>query len=193
MDFLETSSLPNNNYKKLFDKFSNINTIQVEEWKKPELLGYFCKKYFDTYQTKYSFKFNSPTPSKCFEIFQIGSLCLKLSSDPKILKNYIDWMFENYVPKAKRKLTSISFLTKDENLTHYKLNVLSNQTNQALNRSTNLPLDIKEILLSYGISIQNYAELAFLYNISPEPDNVSKAKSKLELNGFDPKVLERIK
>jgi hypothetical protein len=57
---------PNDKYKQFFEKFKDIDTLSVESWKPTHLIGYFCKKYEEQYQTKYKFKFNSPLPTICF-------------------------------------------------------------------------------------------------------------------------------
>ena len=188
----ELSSIPNDNYRKLFEKFKRIEFVKVEEWKKPEILGYFCKKYFEYYQTNYTFKFNVPQPSKCFEIFMVSSLAGKLSSDPNILKKYIDWSFVECVPKAKRKLTSISFLNKEDVLAHYKMNVLSFSHAPKLNRSSELNEDIKKIVDSFNLSIRTYGDLAFLYNMNEAPDNVKTFLQEVEKNGVSKSLIESI-
>src|ERR1017187_6952153 len=118
------TDLPNEKYKKFFATFDEIETIDVSQWRPSHVLGYFCKKYKDTYGVPYRFKFNSPSPPKCFEIFQVKRLCMLLSSNPTILKGYIDWIYENKVVKAKRRLTSISFMTNEGVVQDYKMNVL---------------------------------------------------------------------
>lgn len=188
----ELSTIPNNNYKKLFEKFKGIHTVPVSEWKKPEVLGYFCKKYFDHYQSNYVFKFNVPTPSKCFEVWQVSSLAGKLSADPLILKTYIDWAFQEVVPRAKRKLTSISFLNKEDTLTHYKMNVLQNTVQARLDRSSQLPSNIKEVFSKAGAAINTYGELAFIYKMSDVPENILSSINQIEQDGFNKSIIESI-
>jgi len=188
----ELSSIPNDNYRKLFDKFKRIETVQVSEWKKPEVLGYFCKKYYDYYQSKYNFKFNTPQPSKCFEIFMVSSLAGKLSSDPIILKNYIDWSFKEVVPKAKRKLTSISFLNKDDVLSFYKMNVLNFSSAVKINRASELNDDVKNLVSKFNLNIKTYGELAFLYNMENAPDSVVNLLHEVEKFGISKLIIESI-
>jgi hypothetical protein len=182
---------PNDQYKKFFEKFSEINTIKCEEWKPVHLLAYFVSKYSKHYQTNYSFKYNNPAPSKCFEIFQVKRLASMLSSKPNILKEYIDWIFEQKIIKAKRRITSISFLTKEDNVKDYKLNVLFNP-NQIIDRTTNLPDNYKSLFSEIGTKVNNYGELAFLYQMTDMPFEMVGAFQKLEASGFDLKLLENI-
>src|ERR1700690_3719454 len=102
----ELTDIPNEKYRKFFEKFKEIDTLRVDEWKVVHILSYFCKKYKETYGVDYKFKFNSPAPSKCFEIFQVKKLAYMLTEQPKLLRDYIDWIYLNKVVKAKRRLTS---------------------------------------------------------------------------------------
>jgi hypothetical protein len=192
-DDLTLSKIPNDRYRKLFERFKEIDTLPVVEWKKHHLLAYFCHKYKEAYNLEYVWKFNTPAPSKCFEVWQISSLAGKLSAQPKILKHYIDWVFENVVPFAKRRLTSISFLTKEETVTDYKRKVLwVEQTGDNIDRSAALQDKYIEILVSAGIDIKTYGDLAFITQTNPIQDNVLEAITKMEEIGFDREALKRI-
>ena len=134
------SDAPNENYKKFFDKFAEIETLKPSDFKPVHLIAYFCKKYKQHHGKDYKFKYNSPAPSKCYEIFRVRSLGQMLTSDPTLLKNYIDWIFENKIVKAKRRITSISFLTHEEYMNEYKFNVLLAQNDDNnISRTTPLP------------------------------------------------------
>lgn len=184
---------PNDKYRKFFEKFPEIETLDVSEWKPLHILSYFCKKYQEQYNVKYSFKFNTPLPSKCFEIFQVKRLGMLLSSNPKILKEYIDWVYDKKVIKAKRRLTSISFMTNEGVTQEYKINVLlSNNISTNIDRSTPLPDNYKEAFQEAGTSIQTYGELCFISQMEPMPFELVGAFVKIEGLGFNKEVLERI-
>jgi hypothetical protein len=188
----ELTSIPNEKYGKFFAKFAEIDTLDVTQWKVAHILGYFCKKYHETYGLDYPWKFNHQNPNKCFEVWQFNTLCAKLSANPKILKEYIDWAYQNLVPKAKRRFTSISFLTRDEVVNPYKMNILlGGKRNLNIDRSSELPEQYREIFRDIGIFIGNYGELAFLAHMSLTPRMV-EAFQKLEDLGFDKEILERI-
>lgn len=189
----ELTDAPNDQYQKFFDKFKEIETLDASEFKPVHLLAYFCKKYFDTYKVKYQFKFNSPSPNKCFEVFQIKKLASMLTANPKLLKEYIDWIYENKVIKAKRRLTSISFMTNEGVVNEYKMNVLlAGKKNLNVDRSTPLPDKFKIIFQSAGVTINNYGELAFLSQMSDMPSPLVLAFEKAEQEGFDKEILGRI-
>jgi hypothetical protein len=189
----ELTDYPNEQYKKFFDKFKEIETLDVAEWKPTHLLSYFCKKYKETYNTDYKFKFNSPSPSKCFEVFQIKKLAMSLTSNPKLLRDYIDWVYLNKVVKAKRRLTSISFMTNDGIVNEYKMNVLlSGKQNLNVDRSTPLPEKYKFIFAESGTKINTYGDLAFVSQMDPMSPELFAAIQKIEELGFDKNILSRI-
>lgn len=190
----DLTPIPNDKYKKFFEKFAEIDTLDVSQWKVAHILGYFCKKYKQTYGIDYSWKFNNQSPSKCFEVWQANTLAAKLSANPKILRDYIDWVYEKYVPKTKARFRSISFITKDEIVQDYKMNVLlAGQKNLQVDRSTQLPPNYIEIMSEIGgVNVTTYGDLAFLSHMDPMPDNVAKAMEKLAEFGLDQGVLRRI-
>jgi hypothetical protein len=190
----ELTAIPNDKYRKFFDKFAEIETLDVSQWKVAHLLGFFCKKYKETYGIDYSWKFNNQSPSKSFEVWQMNTLAAKLSANPKILRDYINWAYQNIVPKAKRRLTSISFLTKDEVVNDYKLNVLlAGQRNSNVDRSASLPTIYQDILQqTAGITISTYGDLAFISQAEPLLDNIILALDQMVEAGFDREVLKRI-
>jgi hypothetical protein len=190
----ELTTIPNDKYKKFFDKFAEIGTLDVTQWKTAHILGYFCKKYKDTYGMDYSWKFNNPSPAKCFEVWQANTLAAKLSANPKILRDYIDWVYQTYVPRTKARFRSVSFITKDEIVQDYKMNVLlAGQKNLQVDRSTALPSNYSDILREVaGLNISTYGDLAFISQMDPMPDNLVKAMERLSEFGLDKEVLKRI-
>lgn len=186
----ELNSYPNDKYKKFFDKFKEIETLDISQWKIAHLLAFFSKKYKEVYNLNYSWKFNTPSPSKCFEVWQMNTLASKLSSNPKILKEYIDWAFENIAKKSKRRLTSISFMTSDPIVIDYKMKYLFSNKPTSISRTLDLPIEYKNILA--GLNINTYGDLAFIHQMSDMPDNIKLALNKLQNSGFDLSILEKI-
>lgn len=187
------SDLPNEKYVKFFATFNEINVLEVSQWKAVHLIGYFSKKYYETYNTQYQFKFNTPSPSKCFEVFQIKRLAMVLSSNPQILKDYIDWLFLNKVVKAKRRLTSIAFMTAEGVVNEYKVNILLNNKNSSkIDRSTPLPEKYKNVFIEAGSNLNTYGELAFILQMSPLPNELEIALDKIQQIGFDKEILSKI-
>jgi hypothetical protein len=190
----ELTAIPNDKYRKFFDKFAEIETLDVSQWKVAHILGYFCKRYKEALGTDYVWKFNNPSPTKCFEVWQANTLAAKLSANPKILKDYIDWAFDTLVKGKKYKPRSISFLTKEEVVIPYKMNVLLvGQRNSNVDRSASLPTIYQDILQqTAGITISTYGDLAFISQAEPLPDNIILALDQMVEAGFDREVLKRI-
>jgi hypothetical protein len=188
----QLTDLPNEKWKQFFAKFPEIETLDVEQWKPVHILAYFCKKYQDQYGVKYQFKFNSPTPLKSFEVFQVKKMAMLLSSSPKILKEYIDWVYLNKVVKAKRRLTSISFMTNEGVTGEYKMNVLlAGKKNLNVDRTTPLPTKYVDVFQDIGISVSSYGDLAFLNQMEPTPE-LTSAFERINDLGFDKEILGRI-
>src|ERR1019366_4582444 len=151
---IELTALPNEKYKKFFERFKEIETIDLVNWKSIHVLAYFCQKYKAAFNVDYQFKFNHPTPNKSYEIFRVNALSMKLSSNPVILKGYIDWIFSEKIKGAKRRFTSISFLTNEDALNFYKVNFL---LAPKITRSNNLLLPGSP----QWDGIKTYGDLAF--------------------------------
>jgi len=183
---------PNDNYRKFFEKFKEIEALDVVQWKPLHLIAYFAKKYYDTYGVKYRFKFNNPAPSKCFETFQIKKLASMLTAQPNLLKEYIDWVYENKVVKAKRRLTSISFMTVEGIVNEYKFNVLLNsKRDNTIERATPLPQKYKEVFFSIGQQVETYGDLAFLSQIK-DNELIINAFNDIKELGLDISILSRV-
>jgi len=191
----ELSDIPNDKYKKFFIKFEEIKTLPVQNWKPVHLLGFFISKFQETFGAPYQFKFNSPSPSKCFEVFHIKKLGSVLSSKPNTLKEYINWIFEEKVGIDGKKFRSISFLTNEDIVKEYKLKMMSKSK---IDRTTLLPNQIKECFAKFP-DINTYGDLAFyrqaLLN-SSDMDTVRQwlvALDKATDNGLDVEILRTIK
>lgn len=179
-------------YQSFFKKLEEVNNIAVKDWKVTELLGYFCQKYQEYYHFKFTFSFNG-VPSKCYEMVQMKKLANMLSSDPEILKHYIDWIFEKKVKERKRKISSLGYLTNVGLVNEYKFAYL---LKPQITRSSILSPRYLNIIKESGIEITTYGELAFVRNIartkSPE-DKHYKLCMRLKENGFDFKILDGMK
>ncbi len=180
--------IPNEKWQKFFDRFLEYPTLHVTAWKPVHVLGYFSHQFWDTYGATYAYKYNSPHPSKSFEMFQIKKLAQVLSSDPQILKDYIDWVFTK-VKKEKRRFTSISFLTREEVVKEYKMTVLFARK---IDRTTLLPQNITLIFASLG-DIKTYGDLAFLQQAMISSNEFKEALNLAIQNGFDSNILLELK
>ena len=182
---------PNIQYQKFFNSFAEIETLDIKDWGVKHIVGYFCKVYKNKYQTDYKFKFNSTAPSKCYEVFQIKKLGQILTTDPVKLKKYIDWAFEEKIKFAKRKITSIAFLSSEYLVTEYKLKYLAGTlSDQRIERTTFIPEEYLQIIRQYDYHISNYGELSFL--IQMKDDKTNAMLLQLSAAGLDLDKLSKI-
>lgn len=188
---INLNGAPNDNYIKFFKKFEDAKSLEPKQWNATHVLGYFIDKYENHYKSKYKFKFNTSAPSKCFEVFQIKKLSSILSSDPIILKEYIDWVFDAKVIKARRKLTSISFMTSEGVVGEYKMNYFLSDKKK-IDRSTPLPENIKAVFKEIGFNLSNYGELSFLSQMTDMPESLIMAFKAIEFNGINKEFLGKI-
>lgn len=187
----ELGEYPNEKYRKFFEQFPEIETKDVAEWKPVHILAYFVKRFEAHFGKKYEYKFNNPSPASCFEIYQIKKLGVLLSSSPKICRDYIDWIFDqSRAVQAKRR--TISFITEENTLMYYKNNILlAGKKNLNVDRSTSLPLNYRTIFQEIGITVSNYGDLAFLFQMERTPQ-LETAFTKLKELGFDEEIVGRI-
>jgi hypothetical protein len=187
------TDVPNDYWKKFFIKFEEINDLEIKNWKVVHVLSYFCKKYNAMYGREYKFKFNTSSPTKCFEVFQVKRLSSSLSSNPEILKSYIDWVFESKVIKAKKRITSISFLNTENFLVEYKKYHANHlDSNQNILRTSSLPEKYKNIFKNAGFEILTYGDLAFLSKMSDMPLQLIGAFQDIEDLGFNSDILNKV-
>ena len=189
----ELTDAPNEHYRKFFARFNEIDTLDVKDWKSLHLISYFCKKYYETYNVKYKFKFNSSSPSKCFEVFQIKKLASMLTAKPELLKEYIDWVYRFKVVKAKRRLTSISFMTVEGVVNEYKFNILlAQKDNGNIERTTPLPETYISPFRDAGFFANTYGDLAFLYQMPDKSADLVQAFEQAESFGLDVSLLCKV-
>lgn len=153
---------PSVHYKKFFDRFPEVDSVDVREWEGVHVIAYFCKKYEEYYGLKYSFKFNSTAPTKSYEVFQIRKLASMLSAEPNILKDYIDWFFEQKIKIRKRRITSMAFMTDAITVNEYKFKKLLINKNVSIDRATTLPPNYVEVITGFSQNISTYGDLAFI-------------------------------
>jgi hypothetical protein len=185
------TDLPNDKYKKFFNQFEEHKSLTVEMWRPVDILAYFCDKYKNTYEVNYTFKFNSPSPSKCFEMFQIKKLAQLISSKPLVLKAYIDWIFNSKINTKKNRFTSISFLTREEHIKEYKWKILP--TLNTINRTTPLSDTIKQNFSKFNI--QTFGELALMWNARETLNMDTQIMLEISIiaSNIDISMLEKLK
>jgi len=197
----ENQNLPLNEYpskawEKFFARFPETERLDVSAWDTTNVLAYFCTKYKDYYSAEFTFKFNSTAPSKSYEVFQMRKLAQTLSSDPQILKDYIDWWFKVKVPLRKKRIYSLAFLTDQIVINEYKVKHLLAGKSSTIDRTTYIPSNYAAIIAKYASNITNYGELAFIKRCIDSgngEEKYSQMLTELKNNGMDIAILDRVK
>ncbi len=183
-------------WEKFFKKFSDIDALPIKDWQVVHLLSYFSKRYEDHYGVKFSFKFNTNSPSKSYEVFQVRKLGQIISSDPQILKDYIDWFFENKIILKKKRITSMSFMTDTNTANEYKFKKLAMDVTQNVDRTTSLPPNLLEMAIRLNVDCKTYGDLAFIKRMVETGSGDNDSKTLLiwvSESGFDLSILEKVR
>lgn len=195
---LSLSEYPSTHWKKFFDRANEIETIEIDKWNTTHIIHYFCKRYLEHYGVKFSFRFNG-SPSKSYEVFQINKLGQQLSTDPEILKDYIDWFFENKIIIKKKRITSLAFLTEVNIVNEFKFKKLAMDKNQTIDRTTSLPEKLIKSIRDWDegysfVECKTYGDLAFLFRMGDMDGNIKNVFSALQKeDGFDLSILNKVK
>lgn len=174
-------------YQKWFDQFPEIEILPIKEWKLVHIISYWTKLYKNHYSVDFTFKFNHTAPSKSFEVLQIKKISNMLSSDPEILKGYIDFFFEKIIITKKKRITSLALVADSNVINEYKKLLMN--PNQSIDRTTFLPANYMNIIKSFNAPISNYGDLAFI----KDSEDYGEMMKVLVGAGFDVKVLDKVK
>jgi len=174
-------------YQKWFAQFPEIETLPTKDWRPVHVIAYWVKLYKNHYGVDYTFKFNHTAPSKSWEIQNIKKISQQLSSDPQILKDYLDWFFQTIIVAKQKRITSIAILANPIDVNKYKFLKLIPNAN--IDRSTPLPPNYMTIIKSFNAPINNYGELAFIR----ESEEYRGLMDALVGAGMDLKILDRVK
>lgn len=192
---LNPTSLLTKPWQKFLARFNEIDTIKISQWKEIHILAYIYKRYEQTYKRKYSITIKN-APSKCPDMFMTKSIISSLNtSNMNIVKSYIDWVFDKKIIPQKKVIRTLGFFTTygfyNEFLAHKK-------ESEIIKRSTELPLNYKELANSLDVEAQTYGDLGFIKLTTDRIGNDLTNKhvqfmANLEAMGFDLKILEELK
>lgn len=188
--------LPSKWWQNFFKKFDEIDEIKVSKWKEVHQLSYFCRRYESTYGRRYAFSLNG-RPGNCTEIIFIKKIAAMLStSNQKIIKEYIDWIFDYEIIPKNKKIQKLSFLMTP-GLGNKFLAYRSDKNR--IERSTELPADYISLIESMGLYAETYGDLAFIkQSIDQNPNDEAKIIQKKMLNklyafGLTDNILNNLK
>src|ERR1017187_4879873 len=176
-------------YIKFFEQFKDIDTLEVSQWKTPHLLAHIARRYKEYYNIDFTFRMNASAPSKAYECIQIAKLKQMISSDPQIIKNYIDWIFDKKIIERKKRITTLAIFCDVSLINEYKWQIIDNQ----IDRKTPLPKNLLTIAQYIDDTIQSYGDLAFIRQSSDLMPGMKNMFDELQKAGLDIRMLEKIK
>ena len=182
---------PSKHWENFFNKFNQIDTLDISAWKEVHFLSYFCKRYKEVIGVDFAFSFKG-APSKCPEMVMIKKIIAMLNcNNNDYIKYYIDWVFDNKIKPNKMQIKSLAFFLTPG--IGNEFNIFMKNKNK-ITRSTELPMIFKELLSDLDITLDTYGDLAFFQQSVKENkrDDYCKVLNRLYVLGLDPKILENI-
>jgi hypothetical protein len=192
---LKEDGSPNSAWTKFKAKLSAYNCDDISEWKEYHFLGHILKRYKDYMGIEFTLSYSGP-PTKCSELFCVKRTVSFLGvDDNQTVKDYIDFVFDQYIIPKKVSLTSIAYFFTTNFIFEFKKKF---RKESKITRSTELPPDFKKIVGSLNVDVSTYGDLAFAkIAVENDPSNhelniYTKMFDELKIIGFDDGVLGRL-
>lgn len=174
---LEILSKP---WQKFFASMKEISSMEISDFKDKHVLMYLINKYETYYNHIYPFNFTRP-PSRCTEYVFIKKIYQMLNtSKPETIIDYINFVFDKYIIKPKKKIKSLSFFLATEFAAEFIKEI---KNKNVISRTTPLPEEFVMILSALKIPAQTYGDLSFIKNyISESPESENAIRYQRGLN-----------
>lgn len=190
----DTPIAPTKTWANFFEKFKEIDTLPIHQWKERHILYYMLTEYQKHYGYPYIFSYEKAPTSSAEMHFAKLIPATSGSSNPKIWKAYVDWVFEYKVKPKKYKITSLGFLLTrgfgNEFQAYWK-------KQNTITRSTILPDEFLILLKAHGVEAETYGEIAFIVqaakNLTPAFECYRTVVRELEFLGLNTFELEELK
>ena len=181
-------------WQNFMNKFFEIETLKISQWKEVHFLAYICKRFEQCFGRKFPLDMRY-APSKSPNIYFIKKMFAMLNTtDTRIIKEYIDWVWDEKIIPKKIKIRTLAFFLAPTvcNEFLYKRNEKLKPT-----RSTEIPPEYKSIAETLGVNVSTYGDLAFIKTaINQDNNNSYKEYKKLFMHlkslGFEESILEQI-
>lgn len=149
-------------WKRFFLKFSEIETLPIYNWKPVHLIAHFCFRYYQHFGKQFSFSIKN-APGKSPEMFLIKKLFQVLGTiSPKLVKKYIDWVFDTKIIPNNRQIRSLGFFANSAFCNEFKAQLAESNK---IYRYTPLPMKYKEVVDSLKIPASTFGDLSFAKKI----------------------------
>jgi predicted acetyltransferase len=192
---LKEDGTPNAFWQKFKCKLALYDSDDISKWQEYHFLGHILKRYKDYMGIEFTLSY-SRGPTQCPEMFCIKRMIAFLGvGDNKTIKDYIDFVFDQYIIPRKVPVTSIGYFFTTEFIFQFKKRF---SKAARITRSTQLPTDYKSVVNSLSLDVCTYGDLAFAkLAIENDPNSSEiaiyiKMFDELKNIGFDDGVLGRL-
>lgn len=149
-------------WQKFFKRFAEVETLPVSEWKHVHLLAHFADRFAQHYKKKFAFSVKG-APSKSTEVYMIKRISGMLgTTNPRLVKTYIDWIFDNKIIGTSKKIRSLGFLANTKFCNEFHL--AWTEMNK-IKRTTQLPENYRNIAKELSIPVRTFGDLEFAKQI----------------------------
>ena len=184
---------PSKHWENFFEKFKEIDTLKTSQWKDVHIVAYICKLFNQKFGREFAITIKGTAPSKSPDLFMVKQMYLSLNTtNPKLVKAYIDWAFENKVSSAPFK--KLGYFLTSGFVNEFNISLTSKKNN--ISRSTELPKEYKSVSEQLEIDISTFGELAFIYASIKKTNDTSSSYylllKNIEAMGFDLDKLESL-
>jgi hypothetical protein len=192
---LKEDGSPNTYWQKFKCKLALYESDDISQWQEYHFLGHILKRYKDHMGIEFTLSY-SRAPTKCPEMFCIKRMIAFLGvEDKQTIKDYIDFVFDQYIIPKKVSVTSIGYFFTTEFIFQFKKRF---SKESRISRSTQLPADYKSVVSNLNLDVCTYGDLAFA-KVAIENDPSSseleiyiRLFDELKKIGFDDNVLGRL-
>lgn len=192
---LKEDGSPNSAWTKFKSKLSSYSYDEISEWKEYHFLGHILKRYKECMGIEFTLSYSGP-PTKCSELFCVKRMISFLGvDDNQTIKDYIDFVFDQYIIPKKISLTSIAYFFTTNFIFEFKKKF---RKESKITRSTELPPDFQKVVSGLNIDVSTYGDLAFAkIAVENDPSNnelgiYTKMFDELKGIGFDDSILGRL-
>jgi len=192
---LKKDGTPNLHWKKFENRLRTYSKVPLEDWKETEVLAYILDRYEKEYEINFTLSYSGP-PTKCGEMYCTRRMIATLGTeDPTILKEYIDWVYDDVIKVQKLQLESLAFFFTASLCRKFK--TVYRQRNK-ITKDTKLKDEFVSIVTDNGFDAETYGDLAFMkmaVDTDSERDDaeqITMLLDQLKQNGLNIDVLDRL-
>jgi hypothetical protein len=182
-------------WRKFFNKFNEIDTLKVSEWREVHILAYICKRYEELFKNKFSVAIKG-APGKSPDVYITKRIIASLNTtNTRTIKEYIDWVYDVKIIPKRVHFRKIGFFLTEGFANEFLHNRMKKKI---ITRSTPLPEAFVDIAKDLGIDISTYGDIAFIQlDVERRPEDKENPRyillGNLELLGLDLNTIKEMR